>query len=75
MGMASERSAGFGGRPRAEDVVYTSFPSTVPVIFGALFGVDVPDGSGFGASTECTPRVHPCMNEKAVHILDFTRKM
>jgi hypothetical protein len=41
--------------------VYTSFPSADSVIVRDPFGVeDVAEGSTLGASSECTPRVHPC---------------
>jgi hypothetical protein len=45
------------------DVVYTSFPSADWVTVRDLFGVeDVLEGSTFGLSAECTPRVHPYVN-------------
>lgn len=62
--MVAEGFAGSWGRLRAEDDVYTSFPSADSVIVRDLFDVgDVAEGSTLGASTECTPRVHPCTDE------------
>lgn len=68
-GIVAEGFAGSWGRLRAEDDVYTSFPSADSVIVRDLFGVeDVAEGSTLGASTECTPRVHPCTDELNVQI-------
>jgi len=63
VGVATERSVGAGGGLRTEAVVYVSFPLVDSDTIRDILGVeDVAGGSTLGASTECTPRVHPYTN-------------